>query len=336
MPRLSAAERERAIGMITGVMSTREAPRHLNCNQSTIVRLQQRLMATGSIADRPRQGQPRVTTPQQDAYIRQLHLRNRFLAAAVTARDVVGRRGTISEHTVRRRLQAAGLNARRPRVGPILTLRHRQQRYQWAERHRRWTRRQWQNVVFSDESRFCLSHADGRLRVWRRSGERQANCCFLEAHRWGGGSVMVWGAFSYNHRTRLHIFNHTVNAATYRDVLQDHVVPLFQYHPELQLYQHDNARPHTARATTAFLQANNIAVIPWPSLSPDMAPIEHVWDEIGRQLYRHRRPQTLDHLRRDITEAWDRLPQDFLRTLVNSMQRRCQACLDANGGHTRY
>lgn len=147
---------------------------------------------------------------------------------------------------------------------------------------------------------------------------------------------MVWGAFSYHHRTRLHIFNRAVNAVTYRDVLQDNVVPLFRNHPELHFYQHDNARPHTARATTEFLQANNISVLPWPSLSPDMAPIEHVWDEIGRQLYRSRMPHTLEDLRRDVTAAWDQLPQDFLRTLVNSMRRRCHACIDSNGGHTRY
>ena len=327
MPRLSAQQRERAIGMLTAGVSMREAARRFNCSHSTIVRLSQRLAATGSTTDRRRTGQPRVTTSVQDQCIRRRHLRNRFLTAEETGRQVVGRRGLVSGQTVRRRLRDSGLKNRRPYVGPALTPGHRQRRLHWAQQHQRWTRRQWRTVVFSDESRFSLSNADGRERVWRRTGERYANCCVLEADRWGGGSVMVWGAFTYDHRTPLHFFDEPVNANTYQQVLQNHVVPLFRQQPELQFFQHDNARPHTARATTAFLNANNIAVLPWPSLSPDMAPIEHIWDELGRRVTRKRHPRTLQDLRRSLIQEWNQLPQVVFRNLVNSMRRRCQACI---------
>ena len=55
-----------------------------------------------------------------------------------------------------------------------MTLRHRQVRLRWARAHRRWRRRDWTSVLFSDESRFNLSHADGRGRLYRRRGERFA------------------------------------------------------------------------------------------------------------------------------------------------------------------
>lgn len=147
---------------------------------------------------------------------------------------------------------------------------------------------------------------------------------------------MVWGAFTYNYRTPLYFFNGAVNANTYQQALQTHLVPLFAQHPELQIFQQDNARPHTARATAVFLQANNIRVMPWPSLSPDMAPIEHVWDELGRRLYRAQPLHTIQQLRLSLAREWNLIPQQFLRNLVNSMRRRCQACIHANGGHTRY
>lgn len=147
---------------------------------------------------------------------------------------------------------------------------------------------------------------------------------------------MVWGAFSYDYRTPLYFFDQHVNANTYQQVLQNHIVPLFGQHPELQVFQHDNARPHTARATTAFLEENNIDVLPWPSLSPDMAPIEHVWDELGRRLFRGRPSHNLQELRRSLDNEWAQIPQEFFQTLVNSMRRRCHACIQANGGHTRY
>ena len=257
MARLTRAERERAVGMLQGRISMRQVAIRLNCNVSTISRLQLRLRATGTVLDRPRPGQPRVTTARQDVFIRQLHLRNRFTTANATGRQIVGRRGPVSGRTVRRRLYAAGLTARRPYVGAILTQRHRQRRMQWATVHGRWTRQQWASVLFSDESRFTLSRNDGRARVWRRSGERYANCCVREADRWGGrGGVMVWAAFSRDYRSQLHFFNGPVNAGSYQQVLQNQVIPLFQQHPRLQTFQQDNATPHTARATTAFLQVS--------------------------------------------------------------------------------
>ena len=256
MARLTNAQRERAVGMLQGRISMRQVAIRLGCNVSTISRLQQRLRATGRVTDRRRPGQPRVTTARQDGYIRQLHLRNRFTSASATGRQMVGRRGPVSGRTVRRRLYAAGLIARRPYVGPILTQQHRQRRLRWATVHGRWTRQQWASVLFSDESRFTLSRSDGRARVWRRRGERYANCCVREADRWGGGGVMVWAAFSRDFRTPIHFFNGPVNAVSYQQVLQNHVIPTFLQHPQLTTFQQDNARPHTARATTAFLQVS--------------------------------------------------------------------------------
>ena len=136
------------------------------------MRLGQRFLATNTVADRPRPGAPRVTTQVQDQMIRLQHLHERFRTANVTARETVGRyRPRIAAQTVRRRLRENGLRARRPFKSPILTQRHRRQRLEWARGHLPWNRQQWQEVLFSDESHFNSSHADGRIRVWRRTGE---------------------------------------------------------------------------------------------------------------------------------------------------------------------
>ena len=74
--------------------------------------------------------------------------------------------------TVRNRLRAARLHGRRPYVGVPLTRDHRRARLNWTMAHRRSTRQQWNQVVFTDESRFNLKFADGRIRVWSRDGER--------------------------------------------------------------------------------------------------------------------------------------------------------------------
>ena len=142
-------------------------------SRSTITRLVQRVNATGSLSDRPRPGAPRVTSVRQDNFLRLRHLRDRYVTAQSTASTMVGNRGRIiRRNTVRNRLGEHGISCRRPYRGPVLTQRYRLERQQWAVHNRR---KPWRNVVFSDESRFNLSNADGRIRIYRRRHERYAN-----------------------------------------------------------------------------------------------------------------------------------------------------------------
>lgn len=336
MPRLSRRERWQAFGMLTAGVSTRDIAAQFNCSHSTIVRLNQRVTTTGTGDDRPRTGQPRVTTQHQDQFIRLTHLRDRFQTASNTSLQIQGRRGQISAHTVRRRLHSAGLSNRRPHIGTVLSRLHRTNRLAWAQQNVRRRRQQWRSTMFSDESRFNVSFADRRLRVWRRPGERFSDACVIEHDRFGGGSVHVWGGFSYNHRTPLHVFRNNVTANVYiNEVLRTIVVPMFRQNNDLQFFQHDNARPHTANATRNFLAQQQLNVMNWPSRSPDMNPIEHAWDELGRRA-RLRNIQNANHLEQALVAEWNAIPQHFFQRLCNSMRSRCQACVVARGGHTRY
>ncbi len=148
---------------------------------------------------------------------------------------------------------------------------------------------------------------------------------------------MMWAAISDNGTTNLVHVQGNLTAQRYIDqVLRPHVVPLLANNPNL-IFQQDNARPHTARLTTAFLRINNIAVLPWPSKSPDLNPIEHLWDQLDRRLReRQPQPQTLQQLALALQNEWANIPQGQIRALTASLGRRCQAVIDANGGHTRY
>ncbi|ROL46141.1 Transposable element Tc1 transposase [Anabarilius grahami] len=103
------------------------------------------------------------------------------------------------------------------------------------------------------------------------------------------------------------------------------------------MLQHGNARPHVARICTQFLEAENIPVLAWPAYSPDMSPIEDVWDALDRCIQQHVPvPANIQKLRIAIEEEWTNIPQATINNLINSMRRRCVALREANGGHTRY
>jgi transposase len=89
------------------------------------------------------------------------------------------------------------------------------------------------------------------------------------------------------------------------------------------MFMDDNARPHRARIVQHFLQQEAVQTIPWPAMSPDMMPIEHVWDFIGRKInQRNPKCQNIDELRTAILQEWQQFPQERLRCLVRSMTRR--------------
>ena len=148
--------------------------------------------------------------------------------------------------------------------------------------------------------------------------------------------MFVWAGVTSATRTQLVILNEPVNAQTYQNqVLYPVVRPFIQQHGGL--LQQDNARAHTARATQQYLQAHNINTIAWPSLSPDLAPIEHVWDELGRRVYqRNPASRNVNELRLALLQEWQLIPQRRITNIINTMRQRFNARIAAGGGHTRF
>ena len=143
------------------------------------------------------------------------------------------RQYSISKQTVLHRLRQARqpIRPRRPYVGQVLTAHHRAAHLEWAKRHFRWGRQQWAQALFSDESRFNLSHHDGRIRVFRRRGERFADSCLIERDRFGGGSVIVLDGIMGRRKTNLIVVQGNLNAQGYiNQILQPEAVPFPQRH----------------------------------------------------------------------------------------------------------
>lgn len=308
-------------------------------SHSVVQRLRERFNNTGSVQEPRRSGRPRVTTARQDHFITLSALRMRSATANTIRRQLhAASNVNVSDQTIRNRLHEANLRSRRPAVRPLLTPAHRAARLAWARRHLVWTRQHWSRVLFTDESRFSLSFNDRRVNVWRRPRERFADATVREHDRFGGGSVMMWGGFALNFRTPLLQIHGNLNGIGYRDdVLQPRVLPALRAIGEGAILQDDNARPHRARIVNDFLQQQHVIRMDWPARSPDLNPIEHLWDVLGRQTRANLPPgANLEVLAQVLQQEWLAIPGNILHNLIRSMRQRCQDCIDANGGHTRY
>ncbi|GFV62360.1 transposable element Tcb1 transposase [Trichonephila clavipes] len=147
------------------------------------------------------------------------------------------------------------------------------------------------------------------------------------------------GGISIDGRTDLYIIRDgPLTARRYRDeILRPIVVPYAAAIGDDFILMDDNCRPHRANLGEDFLFEERIVQMEWPACSPDMNPIEHVWDALGKRVAgRQPSPQTLQELKRALLEEWDRIPQLVINSLIDSMPQRCSTLLTVRGNHTLY
>ncbi|GFW64042.1 transposable element Tcb2 transposase [Trichonephila clavipes] len=168
-----------------------------------------------------------------------------------------------------------------------------------------WNVTDWQKVVFRDESWFVLGTDDNRVRVWRRP--------------------------AYDSRSTLIVMRGTLRGQrNVDDILRPHVGP-FLNGLQGAIFQQGNAHPHATRIAQDFLR--HFQTLSWPTRSPYLSPVEHMWDQLKRQMPSCHSVHDLEFAVQDL---WAHMPQDNIRCLINSMPDRVAACIAAGGGPTRY
>lgn len=334
---LSEFERGRIIGLREAGLSFREIANRTNRNPTTVMRCCQAWFDNAQNRRRVCTGRRRGTNEVQDRRLRLMAIRDRFATTRSLADEWLGEQGhPVTVRTVYRRIRSFGLQHYRPHLVLPLTVEHRRQRLQWCRERQHWNV-EWHQVVFSDESRFSLGAHDGRRRVRRRRGERREPHFDVERHVHRTVGVMVWGAIAHASRSPLVFIRGNMTALRYlQEIVEPYVLPYLN-RLENPIFQQDNARPHVARVSLNFFEATHVNLLPWPPRSPDLSPIEHVWDIMGRRLGNlPQPPRTLAALRHEVQVAWDCIPQEEIDHLLASMPRRVGECINNRGGQTHY
>jgi len=200
--------------------------------------------------------------------------------------------------------------------------------------------RKWKSVFLSGESRFMIYKNDGPGRVWRTPGTRFNIENMTPTVKFGGGGLMMWGCFSGKGLGPLVKVDGKLNSLGHIQILEDHFLPLVEkdFNKRGYLYQDDNAPVHTAGVVQNWFSTNEINVLSnWPSQSPDLNPIEHLWSESERRIRRCSKNVTsINELESALQEEWSKITSNVLMKLIESMPRRIEAVIENNGWPTKY
>ncbi len=165
--------------------------------------------------------------------------------------------------------------------------------------------------------------------------------CLVSTAQAAGGGVMVWGIFSWHTLGPLVPIEHCLNATVYLSIVVDHVHPFTTtvYPSSDGYFQQDNTSCHKAQIISDwFLEHDNeFILLKWPPQSPDLIPIEHLWDVVEREIrIMDVQPTNLQQLHDTIMSIWTKISEECFQHLVESMPQRIKAFPMAKGGPTRY
>ncbi|OXA40728.1 Transposable element Tcb1 transposase [Folsomia candida] len=288
-----------------GSKTPKEISDFFKLNYKTVWRIIDRYRKTKTICNTPGRGRKSIfNTREKRSILKTVKVNPRASAVDIANSAEIDLGKKASPKTIRRILNEDGLKNFRAKKKPFISKRNIKKRMDFAKEHIHKDQSFWNKVLWSDESKFNVFGSDGRIRVWRKTNEALKMKNLNPTVKHGGGSVMVWGCFSSAGPGNMEFVETTMNQHIYQDILNGNVkssaakLALGRRY----IFQQDNDPKHTAKST-------EIRKTPIPNKT---------------------------ELQKRIIEAWNATSPEVTGHLVDSMNRRCTAVLEAKGGPTRY
>jgi hypothetical protein len=333
---------KREVGLSLGQIATDE-----NLPRSTIQYTLEQTTLRNNDNTIQRSGRPKERTLRDErAVLRLVRLYPKLSYAEVLRQAEVNFRTS----TLKTILKEYGISKWRAAKRPFLTQDHANKRRVWGTLHLEWEQEQWNCIIWSDEC--SVERGKGKKREWVfRTPTQKWDKPMIETFKAGKGvSIIVWAAFSGKlGRSELFILERDpdskkggYSANSYIALLNE-IIPTI-WEPGLKFMQ-DNAPIHKAKKTMKWFEEMGIPVIDWPPYSPDLNPIENLWRKLKELVYEVN--PAIDYvmggdeavkeaLGEALLQAWRLIPQCYFDAVIESMKRRCEAVVRADGWHTKY
>ena len=338
MKAISPLKREQAISLLQNGLSNRNVASKTGLSKSTISRIAQEIEID---KENLKGGCPSKLSPADQRRI--MHqITSGQLDNAVQATNYINNinQYNVSSSTVRRALKQSGFKAVVKAKRPLLKAQHRKARLSFALKYQHWTVDDWKRVLWTYETKINRIGSDGHQYVWKKAGEPLSDRITQPTVKHGGGNIMVWGCMGWNGVGRLAEIEGRMDSAQYVEILDQN---LSQSIEDLEIpageaiIQQDNDPKHTSKMAQKWFSENHIQMLDWPAQSPDLNPIEHLWNHLKKQLQKYSSPP------KGVWELWERVEMEWpkiepqeCQKLIESMPRRLDAVIKAKGGHTKY
>jgi transposase len=338
MKRLSLATISGVVDRLRRGHTSRAIAKELKISKSSVLRIR---CTEGMSAQVAKQGRPMIFSERDRRHMVRM-IGSGKASTAIDLQKHLARQMNIivSPDTVRRALKKEGMVSVVKKRKPLLLKRHFTARLNFAKKYQHWTVEDWRRVVFSDETKINRLGSDGRKWAWKRKDEALTSRLVQETVKFGGGNIMLWGCMTASGVGLSCRIDGGMDATLYTEILSGEMLgslDLYGLSREDIVFQQDNDPKHTSKLARAWFLENKIEVLDWPAQSPDLNPIEHLWDYLKRRLmdYEHS-PLGMHELWERIQAVWETIPCEVCEGLISSMPRRIHAVLKCKGGYTKY
>lgn len=310
----------------------------LRISKSTAADICRRFYIENRIDSIPQTGRPSLLCTREKSKIIRKVKKNPRLSAPKLVSELLGESSkNVSAETVRRVLRQAGYNGRVARKKPFINEKNRNKRKTFARELISKDETWWKDVIFADESKFNLYNSDGRTMVWRKANKEFNFENTRGTVKHGGGSVMVWGCISSYGVGNLVFIDGIMDKNHYLNILKNNLIQSAEkmgLNNTFKFYQ-DSDSKHKSRIVQEFLLYRCPKILQSPPQSPDLNPIENLWDELDRKI--RKTPITsIAELKQRLATEWSNITVEYLKKITNNMPNRLRHVLKQNGYATKY
>ena len=339
MPKISINDRNRIIVLHEEGYSQVNIAKCVNCSRASVQKVVKKYNKTGDLVDKKKSVRPKKLSLRDEQFLKITALRNRKKVSAKLVQDLKRASGTLVHvSTVRRCLMKSGLKGCVAIKKPLLRKGNKEKRLKFAREHKEWQKNQWDKVLFTDESKIQILGTNRHQYIRRRKGEAMKEPCLASTIKHGGGNIQVWECISIKGVGDIVKITEKLTGEKYKNILHNHTVPSGrQLIGDYFILQQNNDPKHTCKLVKNYLsnleEEGVLQTMPWPSQSPYLNIIEHVWDYLDRKKMKTL-PKNVNELWGVLKEEWYNIPSTFIENLYKSISKRLQDVIVYKGGHT--